>query len=60
MSTPCSNCAQMKTENTQLRKQAIDTHKNYTEVVNQNLELHRKITLLEQKIATHQSSALGF
>lgn len=60
MSTPCSNCAQMKTENIQLRKQAIETHKNYTEVVNLNLELRRKIEQLEGTIKTHTSSALGF
>lgn len=39
----CVNCEHMKKENAQLRKQAAETHKNYVDVVNQNLELRRQL-----------------
>lgn len=37
----CSACAQMKLANKELRKALMDTNKNYTEVVNENLYFRR-------------------
>lgn len=47
MSEKCNSCDQMKKENTQLRKNRDEAIKNLVEVVNENLELRRKITQLE-------------
>lgn len=49
MTNLCSNCEQMKTENKHIRQSLMDTNRNYVEVVNENLELHRKIEELESK-----------
>lgn len=43
----CTTCDQMKKENKELRKGRDDIHKNYVEVVNENLSLRRKIEELE-------------
>lgn len=45
---------QMKRENAQLRKQLLDTHRSYVEVVNENLALLRE--LLRAKEALCPSS----
>lgn len=37
----CSSCAQMKQENASLRRTLAATHKDYVEVVNENLALRR-------------------
>jgi hypothetical protein len=40
--------SQMKKENSQLRKALAETNTNYVEVVNENLELRRKVEDLEK------------
>jgi len=39
----CSNCDQMKKENAAMNKAIMETHKNYVEVCNENLELRRRL-----------------
>lgn len=39
----CPSCEQMKKENKQLRTAISDTNKNYVEVINENLDLHRQV-----------------
>lgn len=46
MAEKCSSCDQMKKENSTLRKSLMETNKYYVEVINENLELRRKITKL--------------
>lgn len=43
----CSSCDQMKKENSALRKNINDIHKNYIDVINENLSLRREIEKLE-------------
>lgn len=43
MTEKCNSCDQMKKENAATRKALMDTNKNYTEVVNENLALRRKL-----------------
>lgn len=49
MAEKCSSCEQMKKENSLARKALLDTNKNYIEVVNENLELRRRIEKLENR-----------
>lgn len=39
----CSNCEQMKKENTQTRKALLETSKQYVDVINENLALKKKL-----------------
>lgn len=43
MTEKCSSCEQMKKENKLLRTAIMDTNANYTQVVNENLKLRRKL-----------------
>lgn len=45
----CGSCDSMKKENAVLRKAVSDTNKNYVEVVNKNLELHRELESLREE-----------
>lgn len=41
---------QMKKENRHLRQNRDEILKNYVEVVNENLELHRQIEILQKRL----------
>lgn len=43
MSEKCNSCVQMKNENALARKSLMEAHKNYVEVVNENLALRREL-----------------
>lgn len=43
MAEKCNSCEQMKKENAAVRKALMETNKQYVEVVNENLNLKRKL-----------------
>jgi hypothetical protein len=59
MTNPCSSCDQMKRENKQLRLALTDTNKNYVEVVNENLSLHRDVEALRKLVNQYKIRMYG-
>ena len=59
MTSLCSNCEQMKKENSINRKALMETNKNYVEVVNENLALRRELEAARKLVNQYKIRLYG-